>query len=451
MEEKKDQQEQSGVSRRKFLKATGVAAAAGIGANIIIPGRSDAARKTLRILQWNHFVPRYDKWFNGTYTKEWGQKNNTEVIVDNIGLSGLNSRAAAEVSAQKGHDLFLFMWPSPVYENQVIDHKEIYQEVERKYGKAIDLAKRSTYNPKTKKYYGFSDSYVPDPINYRKDLWDSVGMSPNTWDDIRIGGAKIKKKHGIPVGIGLSAEIDTGMAMRTIMYSFGSSVQDEDGNLVLNSKQTLEAIKFVKALFQEAMTPEVLAWEPSSNNRFMLSGKGSLALNAISITRTGENKKIAVVDNIWLARAAKGPVRAIGLEHVMDVYVIWKFAKNIEGAKQFLIDYISNFKQAFIESEFYNFPCFPDTVPDLQKQIAHDSKAKPPTKYKVLEDVLDWATNVGYPGYANAAIDEVFSTWVVNTMFAEAASGARSPEDALAKAHKKCQGIWKKWKAKGMI
>ncbi|MEE9172480.1 MAG: twin-arginine translocation signal domain-containing protein, partial [candidate division NC10 bacterium] len=129
MEEKKDQQEQSGVSRRKFLKATGVAAAAGIGANIIIPGRSDAARKTLRILQWNHFVPRYDKWFNGTYTKEWGQKNNTEVIVDNIGLSGLNSRAAAEVSAQKGHDLFLFMWPSPVYEDQVIDHKEIYQEV----------------------------------------------------------------------------------------------------------------------------------------------------------------------------------------------------------------------------------------------------------------------------------------------------------------------------------
>jgi multiple sugar transport system substrate-binding protein len=199
------------------------------------------------------------------------------------------------------------------------------------------------------------------------------------------------------------------------------------------------------------MTPEVLAWDPSSNNRFMLSGKGSLALNAISITRTGENKKIAVVDNIWLARAAKGPVRAIGLEHVMDVYVIWKFAKNIEGAKQFLVDYIDNFKQAFIESEFYNFPCFPDTVPDLQKQIAHDSKAKPPTKYKVLEDVLDWATNVGYPGYANAAIDEVFSTWVVNTMFAEAASGARSPEDALAKAHKKCQGIWKKWKAKGMI
>ncbi len=446
----KRKQKQQGLSRRSFLKATGVAAG-GIGANIIIPSRSRAAKKTLRILQWNHFVPRYDKWFNGTYVKEWGQKNDTEVIVDNIGLAGINSRAAAEVSAQKGHDLFMFLWPPPVFEDQVIDHKEIYQECERKYGKAIPLAIRSTFNPKTKKFYGFSDSYVPDPVNYRKSLWDSVGMSPDTWDDVRVGGAKIKKKHGIPVGIGLSAEIDTGMAMRAIMYSFGASVQDENGNLVLNSKQTLEAMKFVKALFEEAMTPEVLAWDASSNNRFMLAGKGSLALNAISITRTGENKKIAVADDIWLAKAAKGPVRRIGLEHVMDVYVIWKFAENIEGAKQFLVDYIGNFKHAFRESEFYNFPCFPQTVPDLKKQIANDSKAKPPDKYKVLEDVLDWATNVGYPGYATPAIDEVFSTWVLNTMFAEAATGAETPEDALARAEKKCQGIWAKWKEKGKI
>lgn len=449
MDDKKEHKDH-GFSRRSFLKATGVVAT-GIGANIIIPGRSRAAKKTLKILQWNHFVPGYDKWFNGTYVKEWGQKNDTEVIVDNIGLAGINSRAAAEVSAQQGHDLFMFLWPPPVFEDQVIDHKEIYEECEKKYGKAIPLAIRSTYNPKTKKYYGFSDSYVPDPVNYRKDLWDSVGMFPDTWDDVRKGGAKIKKKHGIPVGIGLSAEIDTGMAMRAIMYSFGASVQDENGNLIINSKQTLEAMKFVKALFEETMTPEVLAWDASSNNRFMLAGKGSLALNAISITRTGESKKLPVADNIWLAKAAKGPVRRIGLEHVMDVYVIWKFAENIEGAKQFLVDYIGNFKQGFLASEFYNFPCFPQTVPDLKQQIAKDANAKPPDKYKVLEDVLDWATNVGYPGYATPAIDEVFSTWVVNTMFAESATGAETPEDALARAEKKCQGIWAKWKEKGKI
>ena len=440
------------VTRRRFIKTAGsIALAAGVGSSLIVPGRTSAQQKTLKILQWNHFVPGYDKWFNNTYVKEWGEKNSTKVTVDNIGIGGINTRGAAEVSAQKGHDLFLFNWPPPVHEDSVIDLREVYEECEQRYGKPIDLATKSTYNPKTKKFYGFSDSYVPDPINYRKDLWDDVGMFPGSWDDIRVGGRKIKQKHGIPVGIGLASEIDTNMALRAIMYSFGSSVQDAEGTPVLKSTQTLEAIKFVKALFEECMTEEVFSWEPSSNNRFMLAGKGSLALNAISITRTGENKKIPVADNIWLAKAAQGPVRRIGLEHVMNVYVIWKFAANIDGAKQFLVDYLGNFRQAFMASEFYNFPCFPQTVPDLTQVISNDAKATPPDKYKVLEDVLDWATNVGYPGYANAAIDEVFSKWIVSTMFAQAAVGKMSPEAAMNQADVEVRRIFKKWRAKGKL
>ena len=140
----------------------------------------------------------------------------------------------------------------------------------------------------------------------------------------------------------------------------------------------------------------------------------------------------------------------MGLEHVMDVYCIWKFADNIDGAKKFLVDYIGNFKKAFLASEYYNFPCFPKTVPDLKQLVAKDKRAQPPDKYKVLEDVLVWATNVGYPGYANAAIAEVFSTWVVSTMFAKAASGKMKPEEAIKAADKRTRAIFKKWRDKGL-
>ena len=193
---------------------------------------------------------------------------------------------------------------------------------------------KSTYNPRTKKYFAFSDSYVPDPINYRLDLWDEIGMKPDSWDEIRAGGKKIKQKTGIPVGIGLSAELDTAMAMRAIMYSFGAHEQDAEGNLAINSKETLETLKFVKALFEETETPEVLAWDPSSNNRQMLAGRSSLVMNAISITRAGENDKLPIHEKIGLARAAKGPVRRMGLEHVMDCYIVWKFAENIDGRQE---------------------------------------------------------------------------------------------------------------------
>ncbi|MFN3477139.1 MAG: ABC transporter substrate-binding protein [Candidatus Methylomirabilales bacterium] len=460
-----EEREAEGVSRRDFIKTAGAGAlAVGLGANIIIPGRARAAKKKLKILQWVHFVPAYDEWFNKKYAKEWGEKHDTEVIVDNIGIAGVNARAAAEVSAQKGHDLFLFNWPPPSFEEQTVDMKDVYQELERKFGKPIDLAVKSTYNPKTKKYFAFSPSFTPDPVNYRRDLFAAVGMphGPRTWEDVRIAGAKIKKQFGNPVGIGLSQEIDTGMAMRTIMYSWGASVQDEHGNLVLNSKQTLEAIKFVKALFEEAMTPEVFTWDAASNNRAMLAGRISVALNAISITREAERtnpkvvspatgKEIELRREIELTKALKGPVRAIGLEHVMQCYVIWKFAENIEGAKRFLIDYVTDFRQAFLAGKFYDFPCFAKTVPDLKKLIANDPEAHPPDKYKVLEDVLEWATNVGYPGYANAAIDEIFSTWVINTMFAKAASGAATPEEALKEAEAACKRIFAKWKEKRLV
>jgi len=445
----------SPASRRNFIKAVGGSAlATGIGANIIVPGRARAARKTLKILQWVHFVPAYDAWFNSERIKDWGEKNDTDVIVDNIHTAGIPSRARAEVSAQRGHDLFLFNWPPPAFEDQVVDMSDVYQECERRVGKPIDLAIKSTYNPKTKKYFAFSPSFTPDPVNWRQDLFSQVGLSkgPTTWDEVRSFGSKIRQQSGTPVGIGLAQEEDTSMALRTIMYSWGAHEQDEAGNPVLNSKQTVDAIKFVKSLFEETMTPDVFTWDTSSNNRWMLAGKCSLAVNAISITREAENKGMTDISRkIQLARALKGPVRAIGLEHVMSCYVVWKFAENIAGAKQFLVDYTTDFKPAFLASQFYNFPCFPKTVPDLRQIIAYDDRAQPADKYKVLEDVLSWATNVGYPGHANAAIDEIFSTWLLNLMFAKAAGGALSPEEALKEADTACKRIFAKWKDRGLI
>jgi multiple sugar transport system substrate-binding protein len=438
-----------GLTRREFAKLTGAGAlATGVGANFLFPARAAAQQKTLKIAQWSHFIPAYDKWFDNTFTKEWGAKHNTNVIVDHIAIGEINARAAAEVAAKKGHDLFMFLSPPAAYEKQVINHAEIYQELEKKHGKAIDLAVKSTLNPKTKKYFAFSDSYVPDPGNYRIDLWSKVGYpkGPDTWDDLLKGAKKIKDTVGNPCGIGYSQELDTSMATRACLWSFGGAEQTPDGRPALKSRQTIDAVKFMRSLYKETETPEVFTWDPSSNNRAMLAGKASFVMNAISITRAAEKDNKEMSAKIGISQALKGPVRRLAAEHVMDCYVIWDFAENKEGAKQFLIDYIDDFAVAFKESEFYNFPCFPKVVPDLQKLIANDPKADPPDKYKVLGNVLEWATNVGYPGYATAAIDEVFNTWVIPTMFAKAARDEMTPEAAVDAADKEVRRIFDKWK-----
>ncbi len=437
-----------GMTRRRFAKFAGAGALAAGGPAFLFPDRARAAGKTLKIIQWSHFVPGYDKWFDGVFTKDWGQKNDTEVIVDHIAIGEINARAAAEVAAKQGHDLFMFLSPPAAYEKQVVDHGEIYQEVEKKHGKKIDLAHKSTFDPKTKKYFAFSDSFVPDPANYRKDLWEKVGYpnGPDTWEDLRIGGKKIKDQFGNPVGIGLSQELDTNMAMRALLWSFGGAEQDENGNVVIASKQTLDAIKYMRAMYKECETPEVFTWDPSSNNRGILAGKLSFVANAISVTRSAEKDNPEMSKAIMVAQALKGPVRRIAAEHVMDCYVIWDFAENKDGAKKFLVDYIDNFGAAFKASEFYNFPCFPSTVPDLKAQLASDPKAVPPDKYAVLGNVLEWATNVGYPGYATAGIDQVFNTFVIPTMFARAARDESTPEEAMKTAETEIRRIFDKWK-----
>lgn len=438
-----------GVSRRDFIKLTSAGAiAAGLGPAFLFPERAAAQQNTLKILQWSHFVPAWDTWFNNSYIKEWGQKHNTVVTVDNINLVDLPARAASEVQAKKGHDLFMFLSPPAAYERQTIDMTHVYQEVEKKWGKKIDLAHKSTYNPKTKRYFAFSDAYTPDPGNWHRDWWTEAGYpnGPDTYDDLRDGAKKIKNKTGHPCGLGLAQELDTSMAMRALLWSFGGAEQDEQGNATINSKNTVEALKYMKALYTESETQEVFTWTPPSNNQAMLAGRVSYVANAISITRQSEREHLPIDSKIMISRALKGPVRRIAAEHVMNCYVVWEFAENKEGAQQFLIDYMDSFHDGFVAGQFYNFPCFPKTVPNLQKEIASDRRATPHDKYNVLGDVLSWATNVGYPGYATAAIDQAFKSWVIPTMFATVAQGKAAAEDAAKAAEAEYKRIFERFK-----
>jgi ABC-type glycerol-3-phosphate transport system substrate-binding protein len=128
------------LDRRGFPRLGGIAtlAAAGLGAGCSNGSEgskaasndsSPARTRTLRIVQWSHFVPAYDAWFDGEYIKRWGEDHNVEVVVDHVPLVELPGRADTEVATQRGHDIFGFTIPPPAYEDEVIDHREVVEEV----------------------------------------------------------------------------------------------------------------------------------------------------------------------------------------------------------------------------------------------------------------------------------------------------------------------------------
>ena len=382
-----------------------------------------------------------------------GEQHDVSVVVDHLPLNELPIRGDAEAAAKRGHDLFWFVNPRAALEDDVIDHREIVDEVTGKLGKMVPHVERSVFNPKTNKFFAFPDHWSAGPIHYRVDLWDQVqpGLRPSTWDDIRRAGATLKAR-GHPLGLGLSTDLDSGWTLNTLMHCYGSSIQDEDANLTINSPATIEAVKVCAEIYRTGMTDEVFAWDASSNNRLLASGRGSLVLNAISALRTAEQQDPELASSIALAPTPIGPSGdQPRCTYVVGSYVIWKFTPQPDLAKQFLVDLTLANRDAFLRSSFYNLPAFPGGVPDLADLLATDPVARPPDKYALLADAASWSTNIGSPGAFNAAIDEVINAFLLSKMFSAAASGQMSPAEAVAAAEAEMRPIFAKWRERGKI
>jgi multiple sugar transport system substrate-binding protein len=145
----------------------------------------------------------------------------------------------------------------------------------------------------------------------------------------------------------------------------------------------------------------------------------------------------------------------LGNEHVMGVYVIWKFAKNKAAAKKYLVDAQLNYRTHFLHSEYYNFPGWTDAIKGGFKTMRKLAAADPHTprgKYSILTTIAEkYTTNVGYPGNSNAVIDEIFSTFLIPTMFAQVAQEKTTPAEAVTALDKQAKKIYRKWKSQGLV
>jgi len=175
-----------------------------------------------------------------------------------------------------------------------------------------------------------------------------------------------------------------------------------------------------------------------------------------------------VIPNYFFTPALKGPTGIqLASEHVMSGYVVWKFSKSQDVAKEFLVALVDASRDSMLGSKLYNFPSFygaaaePNTPANKRAEsgaawiAAQCNKdpfgSTPPDKLALLAKSLPWSTNLGYPGFANPAEGEIFDTYVLTDMFAKAATGALSPKDAMAEASTRAKQIFDKWRQKKMV
>ncbi|MCH7998570.1 MAG: extracellular solute-binding protein [Chloroflexi bacterium] len=423
----------------------------------------------LKLLQWSHFVPQYDKWFD-PFAEEWGDDVGVDVTVDHINLADLFPTLTAALAAGEGPTMIELIIAASLFVEGVQDLTDVNEEAQRLFGPQIDTCTANSYLPTTDTWFAFCHGWVPDPGDYNKALWSQVGFpdGPSTWDDLLVGGARIRDELNVPIGLGLSPEIDSEMAARAIIWSYGGSVQDENECVTINSPEVIEAVEYMAELFDKTMTDEVFAWNAASNNQGLIAGELSYILNSISAYRSLQKIDPAASDDIFFVPALTGPRGdQHASAHVWQIYVIPNYVTGaeLEAAKAFLLHLTANYNQATFNSELYNFPAFKSTVPQLYETFESTQFGEQPSwldrdpfgsrpndKLKeALSTAEDWVTYLGFPGPSSPAASRVYADRVISNMMAQVALGDKTAEEAVAEAEATIEEIFDEWRDKGYV
>lgn len=449
-----------GLSRRQLLKGAAAAAVVPIAAACVGQSPSSggaatskatasgaaaatgAAKKlsgSLSIVQWSHFVPAYDTFFD-KWAKDWGTKNGVDVKVDHVAIADLPARAASEAAAKSGHDIFgHFAQGLPaLYENSLVDISDIADSVGKKYGGWLPAGE--AIGKVDGKWRGLPDFVVPFLSTWRTDIFKEAGFTKDhldTWEELLSMAPKVKAKG--PVGTALSQTSDAEHTWRSLMWSYGSAEFTKDGkDVAIDSAETREVLKYAKELYA-SMEPATLSWGDVDNNTYLQSGKGSWIYNPISAYRTIEKQNPDLLKKLAIDLPLKGPKGQI-CSIQFTVYGIWNFSKNVDAARQFLIDYSDNWKEEFEASAGYDNPFLNDHAKKPMPVLAADPKLTH------LQDVPKYVQPIGYPGPATKAAFDSLNTHIVTDMFTQYAGQGKSLDEAIGNASKRLKDSLAKFK-----
>jgi multiple sugar transport system substrate-binding protein len=408
-------------TRRQFLHIS-LGAATGLAA-MLGAGTSPAIHEPLHeitLLSPSHFVPASDKKLR-ELTQRFAKDTGIRVTINHIASPQLPAKLAAEVQMQSGHDLVDLRMHLPIYhEPHLVDLTDVVVPLAEKNGGMYGFCAEAALGHR--RWWAMPWHHRSFPGSYNKAYFDQVGeKGPATWDDLLRAGRKLKA-NGYPVGIAIGQTYDAISTLSAIMWCYGAKTVEADGKTVaINSKETEAAIEYVRQLYTDAMEPEVLLWDDNSNNRLLLSGKGSWIHNAHSHYLMAKEKKMPIAEQIYFHLSPGGPagrhtptvVRSLG---------IWKFSKHIEAAKEFIKFHFDreNYSEFIMASECFNAPVY--------KNMEDHPAWKSDPKYEPIKASGKYGHLYGWPAPGDEKSQQVTYAFVIPNMFAKAVTGTPTKE-----------------------
>ena len=337
------------LTRRSLLRNG--AAAAGAAALPFVHGAYAAGR--LSAFFWDHPTPSVPPAMR-KLCEAWAAREKVDLQIDFVSTNGdkILLTLAAEGQANSGHDVVTI--PSWYVSGQA-------ERLEPVDDLVAQLTKQNGKIDWTAEYLGkFDGHWAALPVSTgsptlpacaRIDLLrDQAGIDVTkmypagappdkeltdswTWETFLTAAQKCFAA-GNPFGLPLGITPDSVDWVGAMFSSYGAQLVDKDGNITANSEPVKTVLDWFKRLVP-ALPSEVFAWDNASNNRYLISGKGSLILNPPSAWAVAVRDAPKIAEQLWTFPPPKGPKGRIEAG-IPWFWGIWKFAQNKPAAKSLL-------------------------------------------------------------------------------------------------------------------
>jgi len=426
------------IGRRKLLQLSGagaIAARTGGIAAILASGKAPAYAQdtTVHWLRWNDFVPTSDAVLRNQIIPACAKDLGITLNIEMINGNDIQARTTAAIQSGTGPDVICALnnWPQ-LYAESVADVSDVAEK--------IGKAQGGFYNESTvvanngKKWLGVPWCVVGAENAYRKSWFEAVGYNkfPETWDEYRDAGKKLKAK-GQPIGQAMGHSFgDPPTFFYPYLWSWGGMEVDKDGKTVmLDSKATVESVKYWTAFWKDCCDEGGLAWDDSSNNRAFLSGTISSTLNGASIYLLAKRepdkyqteKGTPLWQDILHGVLPKGPAGAFAY-HLPMTNMLMGYSKQQDAAKKFLAWMTSKpVYQTWFDSQG-GYSVGATTIWEQEPVWDKDPVMLP---YRRAARAGHFP---GYVGPADRYAAEVLSKYIIIDMYAKAVQGMAA-EDAV--------------------
>jgi multiple sugar transport system substrate-binding protein len=428
------------MKRRTFLKLTGVA---GIVAAHRAPAFAQGTK--VHVVRWVDFIPEADVELK-RQAPEASKALGAEVTLEFINANDLQPRITAAIQSGSGADIIQMLWNWPqLYANGLLDVSDVAEPIGKTQGGFYEVFESSARV--NGRWLAVPHAVIGNAVAYRRSWFNEIGVKefPKTWDEYREIGKKLKAKSK-PIGQALGHSFgDPPTFAYPLLWDFGGAEVDKSGKKVaINSKGTLESVKFMQAFWKDACDEGGLAWDDTNNNRAVHAGEISATLNGASIYIVAKRQKDKIKDD-------KGEPMVQDIEHAAlmpagpagqfalyggQQHSIMKYSKNVKLAKDFLrwLHQKENYEKWFMVNEGYS-------VGATKVWEEHPMWGKIDKPLQVFRQAVRKTFAFGHPGPASAKATEAYTKYIIVDMYAKAAQGMKA-EDAVKWAEGELKKIY---------